>query len=177
MFSASITNVKTTITMVGAYGLGEELKAPSDGNKWPADAVDFKVGKYGAYVDIPLSNGLYSKLGFLLINQNNPDLAGNKSVDFAFADRKRHSQIFLRNGDDKVLHQSILYRRKSRIRYKQSYSWEQKNVTIEASITEPFNYNESGLVSVAITNPESAEIIKMEVDTTTLGGGIVPIST
>ncbi len=26
MFSASITNVKTTIMMVGAYGLGEELK-------------------------------------------------------------------------------------------------------------------------------------------------------
>ena len=26
MFSASITHVKTTIMMVGAYGLGEELK-------------------------------------------------------------------------------------------------------------------------------------------------------
>ena len=64
------------------------VETPSDGNKWPADAVDFKVGKYGAYVDIPLSNGLDSELKFLLVNQNNPDLAGNKSIDFAFADQQ-----------------------------------------------------------------------------------------
>ncbi|MFX3995899.1 pullulanase-associated domain-containing protein, partial [Streptococcus suis] len=69
---------------------------------WPAGAFDFKLCKDGAYVDIPLSNGLDSKLGFMLINQNNPDLAGNKTIYLAFADRKRHSQIFLRNDDDKV---------------------------------------------------------------------------
>ncbi|WP_334115251.1 pullulanase [Streptococcus parasuis] len=151
------------------------VETPSDGNKWPADAVDFKVGKYGAYVDIPLSNGLDSKLGFLLINQNNPDLAGNKSVDFAFADRKRHSQIFLRNGDDKVYTNPYFIEEKVELDTSKATPGT-KNVTIEASINAPFNYNESGLVSVAITNPESAEIIKMEVDTTTLGGGIVPIS-
>ncbi|HFU3975563.1 TPA: pullulanase [Streptococcus suis] len=152
------------------------VETPSDGNKWPADAVDFKVGKYGAYVDIPLSNGLDSKLGFLLINQNNPDLAGNKSIDFAFADRKRHSQIFLRNGDDKVYTNPYFIEEKVELDTSKATPGT-KNVTIEASINDPFNYNESGLVSVAITNPESAEIIKMEVDTTTLGGGIVPIST
>ena len=152
------------------------VETPSDGNKWPADAVDFKVGKYGAYVDIPLSNGLDSKLGFLLINQNNPDLAGNKSVDFAFADRKRHSQIFLRNGDDKVYTNPYFIEEKVELDTSKATPGT-KNVTIEASINDPFNYNESGLVSVTITNPESAEIIKMEVDTTTLGGGIVPIST
>ncbi|WP_312248857.1 pullulanase [Streptococcus parasuis] len=152
------------------------VETPSDGNKWPADAVDFKVGKYGAYVDIPLSNGLDSKLGFLLINQNNPDLAGNKSVDFAFADRKRHSQIFLQNGDDKVYTNPYFIEEKVELDTSKATPGT-KNVTIEASINAPFNYNESGLVSVAITNPESAEIIKMEVDTTTLGGGIVPIST
>ena len=152
------------------------VETPSDGNKWPADAVDFKVGKYGAYVDIPLSNGLDSKLGFLLINQNNPDLAGNKSIDFAFADRKRHSQIFLRNGDDKVYTNPYFIEEKVELDTSKATPGT-KNVTIEASIKRSFNYNESGLVSVAITNPESAEIIKMEVDTTTLGGGIVPIST
>ncbi len=152
------------------------VETPSDGNKWPADAVDFKVGKYGAYVDIPLSNGLDSKLGFLLVNQNNPDLAGNKSIDFAFADRKRHSQIFLRNGDDKVYTNPYFIEEKVELDTSKATPGT-KNVTIEASINAPFNYNESGLVSVAITNPESAEIIKMEVDTTTLGGGIVPIST
>jgi len=147
-----------------------------ESNGWPAGAVDFKVGKYGAYVDIPLSNGLDSKLGFLLINQNNPDLAGNKSIDFAFADRKRHSQIFLRNGDDKVYTNPYFIEEKVELDTSKATPGT-KNVTIEASINAPFNYNESGLVSVAITNPESAEIIKMEVDTTTLGGGIVPIST
>ena len=147
-----------------------------ESNGWPAGAVDFKVGKYGAYVDIPLSNGLDSKLGFLLINQNNPDLAGNKSVDFAFADRKRHSQIFLQNGDDKVYTNPYFIEEKVELDTSKATPGT-KNVTIEASINAPFNYNESGLVSVAITNPESAEIIKMEVDTTTLGGGIVPIST
>ena len=147
-----------------------------ESNGWPAGAVDFKVGKYGAYVDIPLSNGLDSKLGFLLINQNNPDLAGNKSIDFAFTDRKRHSQIFLRNGDDKVYTNPYFIEEKVELDTSKATPGT-KNVTIEASINAPFNYNESGLVSVAITNPESAEIIKMEVDTTTLGGGIVPIST
>ena len=157
----------------GVWTWGDTTEVSSG---WPVGALDFKVGKYGAYVDIPLSNGLDSELKFLLVNQNNPDLAGNKSIDFAFADRKRHSQIFLQNGDDKVYTNPYFIEEKVELDTSKATPGT-KNVTIEASINDPFNYNESGLVSVTITNPESAEIIKMEVDTTTLGGGIVPIST
>ena len=157
----------------GVWTWGDTTEVSSG---WPVGALDFKVGKYGAYVDIPLSNGLDSELKFLLVNQNNPDLAGNKSIDFAFADRKRHSQIFLQNGDDKVYTNPYFIEEKVELDTSKATPGT-KNVTIEASIKRSFNYNESGLVSVTITNPESAEIIKMEVDTTTLGGGIVPIST
>ncbi|HFI0213162.1 TPA: pullulanase [Streptococcus suis] len=157
----------------GVWTWGDTTEA-SDG--WPTGAVDFKLGKYGAYVDIPLSNGLDSKLGFLLINQNNPDLAGNKSIDLAFADRKRHSQIFLRNGDDKVYTNPYFIEEKVELDTSKATPGT-KNVTVEASSKAPFNYNESGLVSVTITNPENAEIVKMEVDTSAIGGGLVPIST
>lgn len=50
----------------GVWTWGDTTKA-SDG--WPAGAVDFKLGKYGAYVDIPLSKALDSKLNFLLVNK------------------------------------------------------------------------------------------------------------
>ncbi|WP_449459029.1 pullulanase [Streptococcus suis] len=157
----------------GVWTWGDTTEA-SDG--WPTGAVDFKLGKYGAYVDIPLSNGLDSKLGFLLINQNNPDLAGNKTIDLAFADRKRHSQIFLRNGDDKVYTNPYFIEEKVELDTSKATSGT-KNVTVGASVKAPFNYNESGLVSVTVTNPENAEIVKMEVDTSAIGGGLVPIST
>ncbi|HEP1834762.1 TPA: pullulanase [Streptococcus suis] len=157
----------------GVWTWGDTTEA-SDG--WPTGAVDFKLGKYGAYVDIPLSNGLDSKLGFLLINQNNPDLAGNKTIDLAFADRKRHSQIFLRNDDDKVYINPYFIEEKVELDTSKATPGT-KNVTLEASVKAPFNYNESGLVSVTVTNPENAEIVKMEVDTSAIGGGLVPIST
>ncbi|MDG3143452.1 pullulanase [Streptococcus suis] len=157
----------------GVWTWGDTTEASSG---WPAGAVDFKLGKYGAYVDIPLSNGLDSKLGFLLINQNNPDLAGNKTIDLAFADRKRHSQIFLRNDDDKVYTNPYFIEEKVELDTSKATPGT-KNVTVGASVKAPFNYNESGLVSVTVTNPENAEIVKMEVDTSAIGGGLVPIST
>ncbi len=157
----------------GVWTWGDTTKA-SDG--WPAGAVDFKLGKYGAYVDIPLSKALDSKLNFLLVNKNNPDLPGNKTIDLAFADRKRHSQIFLRNDEAKIYTNPYFVEEKLELDTSKATPGT-KNVTVAASIKAPFNYNESGLVSLTVTNPEQVEIVKMEVDTTAIGGGIVPIST
>ncbi|MGT2755856.1 pullulanase [Streptococcus ovuberis] len=157
----------------GVWTWGDTPEASKD---WPAGALDFKVGKYGAYADIPLSRALDSKLGFLLLNQQNPDLPGNKTADLVFADRKRHSQIFLRQGDDKVYTNPYFVEEKVELDTSQATPGV-KNLTVAASLKAPFNYNESGLVSLKITNPEQAEIVRVEVDTSAIGGGLVPVST
>lgn len=157
----------------GVWTWGDTTEA-SDG--WPTGAVDFQVGKYGVYADIPLSKGLDSQLNFLLVNQNNPDLPGNKFIDLAFADRKRHSQIFLRNNEEKIYTNPYFVEEKLELDTANATPGTQ-NVTVTANLKAPFNYNESGLVSLEIANPDQAEIVKMEVDTTAIGGGIVPVST
>ncbi|MGH2277486.1 pullulanase-associated domain-containing protein, partial [Streptococcus uberis] len=75
----------------------------SASQNWPADALDFiNEGKYGRYVDVPLSKGLNSNIGFLLVNQNDPNALGNKTIDYSFVDRENQSQIFLQSGDDSL---------------------------------------------------------------------------
>ncbi|MCO4619451.1 peptidoglycan linked protein(LPXTGmotif), pullulanase [Streptococcus infantarius subsp. infantarius] len=70
---------------------------------WPSDALDFnQEGAYGRYIDLPLSKLLDSNIGFLLVNQNDPEKAGNKTLDMSFSDRDIHSQIFLHNDDATV---------------------------------------------------------------------------
>lgn len=67
---------------------------------WPTDALDFThEGAYGRYIDLPLSKLLDSNIGFLLVNQNDPEKTGNKTIDMNFSDRNIYSQIFLHNDD------------------------------------------------------------------------------
>lgn len=157
----------------GVWTWGDTTEASED---WPTGALDFQIGKYGAYVDVPLSKALDSKLGFLLINQNDPDHPESKTADLTFADRNRHSQIFLRNTEAKIYTNPYFIEEKVELDTSKATPGTQ-NVTVTASIKAPFNYNESGLVTLNINNPDKAEIVKMEVDTTAIGGGLVPVST
>ena len=59
---------------------------------WPSDTLDFtQEGAYGRFIDLPLSKLLDSNIGFLLVNQNDPEKAGNKTLDMSFSDRDIHS--------------------------------------------------------------------------------------
>lgn len=146
---------------------------PSDGTQWPNDAIDFKVGKYGAYVDVPLSQGLNSNLNFLLVNQSDPDSPGNKTINLSFSERNIHSNIFMLNDETKIYTNPYF---DGKVKPEKNETPGTKNIIVTASLKSPFNYNESGLVTVNIDNPNNVKITKMEIDTSAIGGGIIPIS-
>lgn len=144
--------------------------------KWPSDALDF-TGKddKGAYLDIPLSKGLASNIGFLLVNQNDDQAPGNKTKDLAFSDRETHSHIFIKAGDDTVY--TNPYGIPTQIEQDFSKATPgQAGITVTASSYRPFNYNETGLIDLSVTNPSQLKVTRMEVDTKTIGGGIIEIS-
>ncbi|MTB64052.1 pullulanase [Streptococcus sp. zg-86] len=69
---------------------------------WP-DGVDFaKQGKYGAYVDVKLTD-LAKTIGFLLLDESKSgDDVKIQPSDYNFTDLKKHRQIFLKDDDPTV---------------------------------------------------------------------------
>ncbi|SQG82435.1 peptidoglycan linked protein (LPXTG motif), pullulanase [Streptococcus uberis] len=148
----------------------------SASQNWPADALDFiNEGKYGRYVDIPLSKGLNSNIGFLLVNQNDPNALGNKTIDYSFVDRENQSQIFLQSGDDSLYTNPYYVKTITEQDYSKAIPGT-KNITVSASSLRSFNYNETGLIDISVSNPDAATITRMEVDTAQIGGGKILIS-
>lgn len=157
----------------GAWLWGDVEKASED---WPKGALDLtKVGPYGRYVDVPLTKALNSKLGFLLVNKSNPELPGHKLGDLAFNGRKIHSQIFLKNDDTTVYTNPFYLPEQAEVDTANTQPG-QANVSISGRVLAPFNYNQSGLLEISLKNPEQAKILKMEVNTSAIGGGTLPIS-
>ncbi|MGT2845041.1 pullulanase [Streptococcus hongkongensis] len=143
---------------------------------WPSGALEFvNEGKYGRYVDVPLSQGLASNLGFLLVNKNDPTTLGNKTSDMHFSDRENNSQIFLKSGDDTVYTNPYYIKADAEQDFSKAVPGNKK-VTATATSLRAFNYNETGLIDVQLTNPDAAKITRMEVDTAQLGGGKILIS-
>lgn len=143
---------------------------------WPTDALDFvNEGQYGSYVDMPLSQALASNFGFLLVNQNDPSAAGNKTSDLSFSDRETNSQIFLKSGDDTVYTNPFYIKSTTEQDFSKAVPGN-KNISATATSLRAFNYNETGLIDLQITNPDGVKITRMEVDTSQLGGGKILIS-
>ncbi|ELY5749421.1 pullulanase [Streptococcus iniae] len=169
-------NYKRADNNYDGWGLWVWGDVASAHQKWPNDALDFvNEGKYGRYIDLPLSKALDSSIGFLLVNKKDPTLAGNKSIDYKFANRNLHSQVFLKSGDDELYTNS--YYVKSQV--EQDFSKAipgTKGIQVEAKSLRAFNYNETGLIDLTVTNPNNAKITRMEVDTAQLGGGKILIS-
>ncbi|RLL43856.1 pullulanase [Oceanobacillus piezotolerans] len=68
---------------------------------WPMGAHAFsneQVGKYGAYVDVDLTENA-KEIGFLLVERQN---GGRQTGDMSFAELEAHNQIFLQEGDETV---------------------------------------------------------------------------
>lgn len=143
---------------------------------WPTDALDFtQEGDYGRYIDLPLSKLLESNIGFLLVNQNDPEKAGNKTIDMNFSDRNIHSQIFLHN-DDMTVYTNPYYIATVTGQDFSKATPGVHNISVSASSYRPFNYNETDLIDVTVINPENVDITRMQVDTTPIGGGVIEIS-
>lgn len=143
---------------------------------WPSDALDFnQEGAYGRYIDLPLSKLLDSNIDFLLVNQNDPEKAGNKTLDMSFSDRDIHSQIFLHN-DDATVYTNPYYIATVTGQDFSKATPGVHNISVSASSYRPFNYNETDLIDVTVTNPENVEITRMQIDTAQIGGGVIEIS-
>lgn len=78
---------------------GDVKDAPSN---WP-DGVNFQPnGKYGAYLDIPLTQAAKS-IGFLLLDESKTgDDVKIQSNDYKFSDLKKSRQLFVRDTDPTV---------------------------------------------------------------------------
>ncbi|WP_277291213.1 pullulanase [Streptococcus orisratti] len=146
----------------------------SDG--WPDGALDFTAeGQYGRYVDVPLSKALESRIGFLVVNQNNPELPGNKSSDMSFANRQVHSQIFLRN-DEATVYTNPYYIPETLELDLSKAEPGKANISLTAEVDKAFDYNQHGILSISVNNPDNVDIYKTQVDSTAIGGGIIDIS-
>ncbi|MFU2206827.1 pullulanase [Streptococcus pluranimalium] len=77
-----------------------DVKQPT--TDWP-DGLDFaKQGKYGAYVDVKLTD-LSKSIGFLLLDESKSgDDVKIQPNDYTFTDLKKHRQLFLRDADPTI---------------------------------------------------------------------------
>ncbi|WP_161980961.1 pullulanase [Streptococcus sp. S784/96/1] len=144
--------------------------------KWPSDALDF-TGRddKGVYLDIPLSKGKASNIGFLLVNQKDDQAPGNKTKDLAFADRENHSHVFITAGDDAVYTNPYGVATQTTQDFSKATPG-QGGITVSASSYRPFHYNETGLIDLSVINPNQVKVTRMEVDTKAIGGGVIEIS-
>lgn len=69
---------------------------------WPKDAIPFQadqVGRFGAYIDIPLKEAA-KKIGFLVVNPLNGDNKDGGDKGFTLLDR--YNQLWIKEGDNNV---------------------------------------------------------------------------
>ena len=110
-----------------------------------------------------------------MVNQNDPEKTGNKTIDMNFSDRNIYSQIFLHN-DDMTVYTKPYYIATVTGQDFSKATPGVHNVSVSASSYRPFNYNETDLIDVTVINPENVDITRMQVDTTPIGGGVIEIS-
>lgn len=65
---------------------------------WPNGLPASGENDYGLYFDVPIQKDAQT-IGFLIVNQNNGD---DKTNDFIFNEPHRHSQLFIKQGDDRI---------------------------------------------------------------------------
>ncbi|MBS4456109.1 pullulanase [Tuanshanicoccus lijuaniae] len=141
-----------------------DVKKPSEG--WPQGAMAFdKEGKYGRYVDVPLSKGLNSIAEFLVVNRKN----NTKLIeDLKFTNRKKYSQVFLREGDSYVYTNPYFIKEAEDIDPSNATKGDEK-VELKASIKRDVQSNHFALLDVEVKKPDNVEIKKIIADASAIG--------
>ncbi|MGP4038496.1 pullulanase [Gracilibacillus sp. D59] len=149
----------------GVWTWGDVIDAPET---WPTDAQPFsneQVGRYGAYVDVPLTENPGS-LGFLLVKR---DDTAEQTSDMTFSDFDNHQQIFLKEGVEGYF--TNPYYVATDVEEEVPEEQEGKHdIKVDGSVNRAFTYNEHAVLSVDITNNSEQEIHSIYADTTALGG-------
>ncbi|SHM53339.1 pullulanase [Gracilibacillus kekensis] len=145
-----------------------DVATPSNGENWPMDAHPFSdqiVGKYGAYVDIPL-NADPGTIGFLLVERVEENI--DQSGDLTFDELDQHRQIFLKEGLEEVFTNPYFVSPEEEEAPDEQDG--EHDITIQGQVNKSFNYNEHTVLSVDITNNSEMDIHSIYADTTALGG-------
>ncbi|HFI0463344.1 TPA: pullulanase [Streptococcus suis] len=147
---------------LGVWLWGDVAQASSD---WPAGALSFDgQGQYGAYVDVPLSKGLDSQIGFLILDKTTGD---KKVEDVNFANRQTHSQIFLREDEEKAY--TNPYFVDESVLNPATATPGSANVQVTGQVDRVLQAGRYGLLDIAIANPDNIEIALIQADTSQLG--------
>ncbi|GEK91085.1 pullulanase [Alkalibacterium kapii] len=152
------------------YGVWFWGDAPNLPSEWPAEAISFsadKVGKHGAYADIPVKADAGS-LGFLIVNKTNGEekLTG----DLSFAAFDSQNQVFVTNDKPEEAFINPFYISEKVEEDRPDESEGTKDITVSASVDRSFNYNEHGLLTVDIVNNSDSAIDRIEADASAIGG-------
>ncbi|BAM47868.1 pullulanase [Amphibacillus xylanus] len=152
----------------GIWYWGDVIQQSSDKGDWPEGATPFlndQVGRYGAYIDIPVKEAV-ANFGFLFVNMADDEL---KTEDMTFTDYENHQQLFIKEGIDRVFTNPYYVSEAEPEPEPEEYEGEE-NITIRASVSRDFNYNEHALLEVEIDNQSDLGIRRIEADVSALGG-------
>ncbi|OAB71400.1 pullulanase [Paenibacillus crassostreae] len=152
-----------------SYGIWnwEDVATPSDG--WSTGATPFPAGqidKFGAYVDIPLTDHA-KKIGFFVVNRT---LGDDKEADRSFNLLDKYNQLWIKQGDSNVyvspfgevpvglLSAEILSDSKIQIGFTMTEGLDEATLKNGLSITDK-NGDNVTVNSVQITSPTAVEVI------------------
>lgn len=164
----------TEATQIEPSGVWFWGDAQDELNDWPTDAVPFvsdQVGEYGYYVDIPMNEGA-TKLEFIVVNRED----GSQTEDLRADNLDMHQQVFLHEEHPNKVFTNPFYISGSEGDSKEDYEGKE-DISISASVNQPFHYDQHALLDVDIDNNSEIEISRIKADVSSLGGSSnLPIS-
>ncbi|SER45913.1 Glycosidase, partial [Granulicatella balaenopterae] len=131
---------------------------------WPTDAMHY-TGKdqYGVYFDVPVTNGVNSSFGFLVVNKDGSQQSGDMQ-----ANRKANDQIFIQNTDTTIFDNPYQFDSNKPVEPTEPGTAE---ISASASVNHAINSNESAILTVDITNNSQLKVANIKADLSAIGGG------
>lgn len=161
-------NFKTSSGVYEPWGLwywGDGVNPPKN---WPMDALAFtstKTGRYGAYVDIPLTTNPKS-LGFLL---NQRSSSGIQTKDMTFVDFDIDNQIFIQEGTAGYFNNPYYHTTDTTEKIPEEHPGT-LDIKLQPSVNKAFNYSENAVLTLDVKNNSTSKIRFARADVSALGG-------
>jgi secreted pullulanase len=134
----------------------------------PTDAVPFtsdQLGEYGYYIDIPI-NDTASNLGFIIVNRED----GSQTEDLRVENVAVHQQVFLHEDKPNEVFTNPFYVSNEKVEEPFEEHVGEENITVSATVSQPFHYDQHALLDVIIQNDSELGISRIEADVSELGG-------
>ncbi|MBU5595487.1 pullulanase [Amphibacillus sp. MSJ-3] len=152
----------------GIWYWGDVIQESNHSGGWPYDATPFsneQVGKYGAYVDIPVKDHV-ANFGFLFVEMVED---GKQTEDMSFTEFEQHQQIFVKEGTNEVFTNPYYISTDDEEEASEEHEGEE-DITVTADVNRAFHYDQHALLDVEIENNSELAIDRIEADVSALGG-------